>query len=61
MSCSRCGRESSVNVDIDHSGYPLCQKCFDTFWRRFETFMASGSHKWKFKKSSVNQQKKEGE
>jgi transposase-like protein len=47
MSCNRCGKDDVDSIEVGKDSYPLCKRCCDTFWRRFQTFMASGSRKCK--------------
>ena len=42
MICLRCGKETDdyETVEVGNDGYTLCKRCMDTFWRRFQSFMA---------------------
>ena len=41
--CFRCGKRRAVeSVAVGQDNIDLCVRCADTFWRRFQKFMAGG-------------------
>ncbi len=38
--CMRCHKDKEVEgMDVGQESVLLCEKCEDTFWRRFQKFM----------------------